>query len=145
LIGEEGSGFLFSHFFVGLDIARICVYSYTQMNMKPKGNEAARLRQRKFRALEELRIPAEALPGSLSLMHRRCGKANCRCAHGEGHPIWTLTFMDHGKKRVERIPEEWVEEVRQRVEAGRQFKQALAEVLTANARLLALWRKQQKR
>jgi len=53
--------------------------------------------------------------------------------------------MDHGRKRVERIPEQWVEEVRQRVEAGRQFKQALAEVLTANARLLALRRKQQKR
>ncbi|HQH53999.1 MAG TPA: hypothetical protein PKY01_16320 [Candidatus Hydrogenedentes bacterium] len=119
--------------------------NYLQMNGKPKGNEAARLRQRKFKALEELRIPAEALPGSLSLTHRRCGKANCRCAQGEGHPIWTLTFMDHGRKRVERIPEQWVEEVRQRVEAGRQFKQALAEVLTANARLLALRRKQQKR
>jgi hypothetical protein len=50
--------------------------------------------------------------------------------------------MAEGKKRVERIPREWVEEVQLRVEAGREFKQAVAEVFAANARLLALWRQQ---
>jgi len=53
--------------------------------------------------------------------------------------------MADGKKRVERIPEAWVEEVRERVEAGRQFKEALTEVLTANAELLVLSRKQKRR
>jgi hypothetical protein len=53
--------------------------------------------------------------------------------------------MAGGKKRVEHIPTEWVEEVRQLVEAGREFKQAVAEVLAANAQLLALWRKQKGR
>ena len=50
--------------------------------------------------------------------------------------------MVAGQKRVERIPDAWVEEVRRRVEAGREFKQALAEVMGANAQLLALWRRQ---
>jgi len=115
------------------------------MSKNPKGKDAARWRQRKFKALEGMRIPAEALPGSLSLTHRRCGKPNCHCASGQGHPVWTLTFMADGKKRVERIPEAWVEEVRERVEAGRQFKEALTEVLTANAELLVLSRKQKRR
>jgi hypothetical protein len=115
------------------------------MDIKPKGEEAARLRQRKFRALERLRLSPEALPGSLALTHRRCGKANCHCSKGRGHPVWTLTFMVKGEKRVERIPEEWVEEVRERVEAGREFQEALKEVLAANAQLLALWRRQQQR
>jgi hypothetical protein len=53
--------------------------------------------------------------------------------------------MAEGKKRVERIPREWVEEVQLRVEAGREFKQAVAEVFAANARLLALWRQQKGR
>jgi len=53
--------------------------------------------------------------------------------------------MVGGKKRVERIPAEGVEEVRRLVEAGREFKQAVAEVLAANAQLWALWRKQQGR
>jgi hypothetical protein len=62
---------------------------------------------------------------------------------GEGHPIWFLTFMVQGKRRVERIPKQWVDDVRRRVEAGRAFQLALREVLAANAELLVLWRKQQ--
>ena len=144
-LGVSASSFLFSHSQFAVDFRRICVYTYAQMNIKPKGEEAARLRQRKFRALENLCIPPEALPGSLSLTHRRCGKASCHCAKGEGHPVWTLTFMVDGKKRVERIPDDWVEEVRERVESGRRFTGAVREVLAANAQLLALWRGQRRR
>jgi hypothetical protein len=57
--------------------------------------------------------------------------------------MWSLTFMVDGKKRVERIPIEWVDDIRSRVNAGRAFKDAIAEVLAANAQLLAIWRKQQ--
>jgi hypothetical protein len=107
-----------------------------------KGDSAARLRQRKHALLRRFQIPPEALPGSLALTHRRCGKPNCHCADGEGHPIWSLTFMVDGKKRVERIPDEWVDQIRPLVEQGREFKDAVAEVFGANAQLLALWRQQ---
>jgi hypothetical protein len=53
--------------------------------------------------------------------------------------------MAAGKKRVERIPKDWVDDVRRHVEAGRAFQDALREVLTANAELLVLRRKQQPR
>jgi hypothetical protein len=115
------------------------------MRIEPKGTEASRLRQRKFQLLRTLKIPPEALPGSLALTYRRCGKPTCRCAQGEGHPSWSLTFMVGGEKRVEHIPTEWVEEVRRWVELGRQAKEALAEVLAANAQLLALERRQRRR
>ena len=115
------------------------------MRIEPKGTEASRLRQGKFQLLRTLKIPAEALPGSLALTYRRCGKPTCRCAQGEGHPSWSLTFMVGGEKRVEHIPNEWVEEVRRRVELGRQVKEGLAEILAANAQLLALERRQRCR
>jgi hypothetical protein len=60
----------------------------------------------------------------------------------EGHPSCSLTFMVDGKKRVESIPDEWVEQIRPLVEQGREFKDAVAEVFAANAQLLALWRRQ---
>jgi hypothetical protein len=63
--------------------------------------------------------PPEGLPGSLALTHRRCGKPTCHCASGAGHPLWSLTFMVKGKKHVERIPEEWLAQVRRRVAEGR--------------------------
>ena len=109
-----------------------------------KGPLAGKLRQRKFQLAERFGIPHEFLPGSLSLTHSRCGKKACHCVQEGGHQVWLLTFMVEGKKRVERIPEGWVDDVRRRVEAGREFKQAVAEVFAANAQLLALWRRQTK-
>jgi len=53
--------------------------------------------------------------------------------------------MVKGKRRVERIPKDWVEEVRRRVEAGREFQDAVREVLAANAQLLVLARKQRRK
>jgi hypothetical protein len=113
---------------------------------KPHGARAAQLRQRKFTLVRRFQLSealvAGLLPGSLSETRRRCGKRTCHCAEGAGHPSWYLTFMVEGKKRVERIPAAWVEEVRRRVAAGREFKQAVAEVLAANAQLLVLERQQ---
>jgi hypothetical protein len=56
-----------------------------------------------------------------------------------------LTYMAEGRKHVEVIPAKWVEEARRRVEAGRGFKTALAEMLVANARLFALKRREKVR
>jgi len=115
------------------------------VKIKPRGPQASRLRQRKFELVRRFRIPPDLLPGSLSLTHSRCGKPTCHCASGTGHPSWILTFMVDGRKRVERVPQDLAEDVRRRVDAGREFKQAVAEVLAANAQLLALWRQQRRR
>ncbi len=111
----------------------------------PKGPQAARWRQQKFRLLGRFPIPDDLLPGSLSLSHLRCGKPTCHCAQGQGHPVWQLTYMLEGRKRVQHIPREWVEEVRRRVDAGREFQQAVREVLTANAELLVLSKQQRRK
>ena len=115
------------------------------MNDTPHGPLAARLRQHKFELLRRLRIPDDALPGSLSLSHLRCGKSTCHCADDQGHPVWSLTFMLKGKKQVQHIPKPWVDEVRRRVRAGREFQDAVREVLAANAQLLVLARRQRKK
>jgi len=52
--------------------------------------------------------------------------------------------MVQGQKHVERIPEDWVEVVRQRVDSGRNFKEAVAELFAANAQLLVLERNQSR-
>jgi hypothetical protein len=112
---------------------------------EPKGPVASRLRQRKFELLRHFSIPPDLLPGALTVSRTRCGKPTCHCADGEGHESFTLTFMVNGKRRVERIPKEWAEQVRQRVEAGRAFQQAVRDVLAANAQLLVLARQQRKK
>lgn len=114
------------------------------MNVEPRGAQASRLRQRKFELVRRFHLPDDLLPGSLSLSHLRCGKPTCHCARGPGHPVWSLTFMVKGKKHVQHIPKHWVEDVGKRVQAGRQFQDAVREVLAANAQLLVLARKQRR-
>ena len=115
-----------------------------QMRTDPKGPEASLLRQRKHKVMRQFQPPDDLLPGSLTQTHRRCGRPPCHCAtQGDpGHPIWFLTFMSGGKRRVARIPVAWVESVGKQVEAGRAFQDAIKDMLAANAELLALSRKQ---
>jgi hypothetical protein len=112
---------------------------------RPRGATAARLRQHKFALVRRFHLPEDLLPGSLVLSPTRCGKPTCHCVHGDAHPAWSLTFMVDGRKRVERIPQEWVAQVQQQVEAGREFQDAVRDVLGANAQLLALARRQRRR
>jgi hypothetical protein len=112
------------------------------MKVQPKGSQAARLRQRKYQLIARYNIPDDLLPGSLSQSHQRCGKPNCRCTRGQGHAVWSLTFMVEGKKRVLHIPQALAQQVQRRVKAGKAYQDAVREVLAANAQLLALARKQ---
>lgn len=115
------------------------------MSIEPKGALASRLRQRKFELVRRFHLPEDLLPGSLSLSHLRCGKPTCHCVDGPRHPVWSLTFMVQGKKRVQHIPKDGVDDVRRRVEAGRQFQDAVREVLAANAQLLVLARQPRRK
>ncbi len=115
------------------------------MKTKPRGPQAAHLRQRKFQLLHRFPIPPDALPGTLTRSFTRCGNTRCHCARDKGHEAWTLTFMVQGQRRTERIPRDWVEEVERRVAAGREFQDAVREVLAANAQLLVLARRQRKK
>lgn len=125
----------------------ICRYTYRQVKRsKPTGRLASRLRQQKFATLRALTsLPPDALLGSLAAHQRRCGKPTCRCAEGEGHEAWSFTFMVDGKKRVLHVPAAWVDDVRRRVDEGRQFKDAIAQVFAANAQLLAIELQQRPR
>jgi len=109
-----------------------------------KGAEASRLRQRKHALMEQFSIPDDLLPGTICVSYRKCGNPNCRCASGQGHESWSWTFMLKGKKCVEHVPGDKLEEIRRRVEQGREFQDAVREVLAANAQLIVLERQQRR-
>ena len=111
----------------------------------PVGTQASALKRRKRKLLTRLRIPPDALPGSLVLSHRRCGKPGCHCAEGTAHPFYSLTFMLDGKKHVESVPADWIDAVRPAVDAARGFKDAVSELFAINAQLLVLARQQRRR
>ncbi len=109
-----------------------------------KGVEASQLRRRKHHLAGRYGIPAWLLGGSLNQVSRKCGKPGCRCASGEGHPMWTLTYSVNGERHVEFIPDRLMPPVQHLAEEGRAYRDALQELLTINAQLVSLWRKEQR-
>jgi uncharacterized protein DUF6788 len=96
--------------------------------------------------LRKLSVPEDALPGSLSMSRLRCGKENCHCKKDEKHKhtVWSLTYMSGGKKRVQHIPADLVEYVKEKVSQGKDFKEIVNQIFVANADLLVLRRKKAK-
>ena len=78
--------------------------------------------------LKQLRQVGPLVAASLCQRRVRCGNPHCRCAQGEKHASWCLTFKQEGKTRTVHVPREMVEEVRQWVKEHRKVKQLLAQI-----------------
>ena len=105
--------------------------------------EASHLRRRKYALVRQFGLPESLVGGCLCQTHRRCGRHNYHCANGRGHSMWSITFSRRGKRRVERVPLEWVEELEQAVLSTKEYLNAVKEVMAINIELLALTRRQQ--
>ncbi len=83
---------------------------------------------------------------SLVSVPRRCGNPRCRCASGEGHPSWRLTYKGKEQKTVTvHVPAAMVEEVRQWVGNYRAFKKLAAEISDAQLRRVRLYARERRR
>ncbi len=63
--------------------------------------------------------------GTVLVHRRRCGKPNCRCATGEGHPSTVLSYKESGKTKFLMLPTAEVEPVRRATERFRAAKAQL--------------------
>ena len=68
------------------------------------------------------------LRGSLSERSGKCGKSNCRCAAGEGHPSLYLVQSQAGKTRQWCVPKALQDPVRQAVSEYQEIQRLLDEV-----------------
>lgn len=67
--------------------------------------------------------------GTVYTLRRKCSKPSCRCAHGERHESVVLTANIKGKTQLWTIPEDRIEDVREKAESYRQFRKARAAFL----------------
>jgi hypothetical protein len=78
------------------------------------------------------------LTGSLVEQTRRCGKAGCRCADGDGHgPYSYFSPRPQGRGRAKYVPSPLAEVVRRYLLRGSDVEAVLAEISAINAELLA--------
>jgi hypothetical protein len=83
------------------------------------------MREAKLRQLHQV---GPLVAASLCQRPVRCGNPQCRCARGEKHSSWCLTFKRQGKTRTVHVPKVLVEEVRQWVKEYQRTKQLLTQI-----------------
>jgi len=78
--------------------------------------------------IAQLASSGRFLHGSLSERSGKCGKPNCHCAQGEGHPSLYLVQSHAGKVRQICVPKALQEPVRQAVGEYQEIRRLLDEV-----------------
>lgn len=82
------------------------------------------------RPLEKARdVRGEVMAASLSKTSKICGKPNCKCARGEKHPVYQLSWVEDGKRRSTHIRPDELDRVCAAVDRYRRIRQARAELL----------------
>lgn len=85
----------------------------------------SRFEARRKAKLRELGRVGPFVVGSLSRVKRRCGNPWCRCARGEPHFAYALSFKIRGKTKTVHVPKDMVKEVQAWVRQYRRVKQLL--------------------
>jgi hypothetical protein len=83
-------------------------------------------------ALDRLAKLGPFVAATLVCVRHRCGNRRCKCASGEGHPSWRLTYKAAGQKTVTvYVPVGLLEDVREWVAQYRELKKLVAEISSA--------------
>lgn len=93
----------------------------------PRSKMTAAERRTRSR-LAQLLSQRGVIRGTLLVRKRKCGKANCRCAGGEGHESLFLVISENGRTRQFFVPKDWESRVRQWVEDYHRVRDLLEEV-----------------
>ncbi len=95
---------------------------------------------RRLQVAAVMKLTESMLRGTLTPLYRRCGTPTCYCASGEERhgPIYSLNWSENGQPRRLYVPPELVDQVRQGVEAYRQYRDVGQQLAEENARALGL-------
>jgi len=74
-------------------------------------------------------VRADVMAASLSKTRKICGKPNCKCARGDKHEVYQLSWTENGKRRSTHIRPDELAGVRAAVERYRRLRQCRAELL----------------
>lgn len=74
-------------------------------------------------------VRGEVLAASLSKTQKVCGKPNCKCARGEKHVVYQLSWTENGRRRCIHIRAGELTKIQAAVDRYRQLRQCRAELL----------------
>ena len=102
------------------------------------------LEKKRAYALDRMLSANLMAPGSYRKVYCRCGRKNCWCYNGKGHPYRRISYSEGGQSRTKSISEkniEWIKEVTQNY---RNFKEGQKKIKEYEERLKKLLDKHSK-
>jgi len=87
-----------------------------------------RLEMRINNRLKKIKECKPMIAGSLGKILRKCGNPNCKCAQGEKHIGWKLTWKEKAITRSLYVPVDLVEEVQSWVNEYKRIQMLMKEV-----------------
>jgi hypothetical protein len=78
---------------------------------------------------DAMRVRGEVLAASLSKTQKVCGKPNCKCALGDKHVVYQLSWTDNGRRRSAHIRAGDLLRLQDAVDRYRQLRQCRADLL----------------
>ena len=79
--------------------------------------------------LDALDVRGDVLAASLSKTRKVCGKPNCKCARGDKHVVYQLSWTEDGRRRSTHIRADELSEIRAAVGRYRHLRRCRAELL----------------
>ena len=95
------------------------------------------LLEKRRKAAKEMPRAEEILRGSIVIVKRYCGKANCRCLKGYKHRSLYISQSNKGESRLIYIPQRSEKEVRRLIRNYQALKSVMEEISRINIQLVA--------
>lgn len=92
--------------------------------------------QRRRQQLLDSKYSLDLLRGSLITRKVKCGKPNCHCALGQGHPSLYLSSFYEGQNRIDYVPAKWEAWVKERLDNYHRLQELIVELAEINLELL---------
>lgn len=74
-------------------------------------------------------VRGEVLAGSVSRTSKVCGKPNCKCARGDKHVVYQISWTEDGQRRSAHIRAGELAKIKAAVSRYRHLRQCRAELL----------------
>ena len=114
-----------------LDSGPVICHNYNMTDRKsgsiPRTRMSAAERAARSK-LAQLLSQRGVIRGTLLARKRKCGKANCHCARGEGHETLLLAISQKGRTRQLFVPRDWESRVRLWVEDYHRARNLMEEI-----------------
>jgi intergrase/recombinase len=97
---------------------------------------SGRLEMLRESRLKKIRSAGPLVSGSLSKIMRKCGNPNCRCAEGERHPAYLLSWKESKMTKNIYVPVDMVKEVEKWVKEERRVRKLIQEITEIGHQLI---------